>query len=86
MTKDVVLTDHAREKEIPDFEIRNILEKEQGQLFHDRKHDSRARVKKGTVVIFEDRRDKKVVITAYRKNSPTKFSNSRFKHIRSIEV
>jgi hypothetical protein len=86
MSKDIVLTDHIQEKSIPDFEIRNILEKEQGRLFHDRKHDSLARVKNKTVVVFDDRPNEKVVITCYRKNSPTKFSNSRFKEVRTIEV
>lgn len=80
--KKVVLTNHAEEKRVPDFEIRNILEKKQGRLFH----DSLARVKKKTVVIFEDRPKEKVVITAYRKNSPTKFSNSRFKEVRNLQI
>jgi len=83
---DIVLTDHAQEKDLPEFEIENILEKGQGQLFHDRKHDSWARVKKKTVVIYDVEEDKAVVITAYRNNNPTKFSSNRFKEVRTMEV
>ena len=83
---EVVLTDHAHEKPIPDWEIENIVEKDQGQLFHDRKHDSWARVKKKTVVIYDVKGEQAVVITAYRKNSPTKFSSSRFKEVRTMQV
>lgn len=84
--KEIVLSEHAQEKSIPDFEIRNIMEKEQGRLFHDRKHDSLARVKKKTVVVFEDRSQEKKVITAYRNTSPNHFSQKRFKEIRQMKV
>lgn len=83
---DIVLTDHALEKDLPEFEIENILEKGQGRLFRDRKHDSWARVKKKTVVVYDVEDDKAVVITAYRNNNPTQFSSNRFKEVRSMEV
>lgn len=81
INKEVELTSHAEKKDIPDFEIKNILEKEQGKLFYDRNYDSKVRSKGKTVVAYEDREDKLVAITAYRKGSSTKFSNDRFQEI-----
>jgi len=85
LTVEVELSNHAQEKSIPDFEIENILEKQQGKLFHDQLHDSYIRSKGKTVVVFEKREnEKRFAITAYRKGSSTKFSNNRFQEIMKV--
>lgn len=81
MTATVELSHHAQEKEIPDFEIQNILEKDQGKLFYDTMRDSLIRSKGRTVVVFEKRDGVNFAITAYRKASSHKFSNDRFEEI-----
>jgi len=87
LTVEVELSNHAQEKSIPDFEIENILEKQQGKLFHDQLHDSYVRSKGKTVVVFEKREnEKRFAITAYRKGSSTKFSSSRFQEIMKVEA
>lgn len=83
----VEFTDHALEKSIPEFQVKNILEKGKGQLFFDGKHDSYVRVKGKTVVVFdqaEQDEDTAVVITSYRKGQQHMFKQSRFEEIRAV--
>lgn len=80
---EVVLTDHAEKKDIPEFQINNILEKGQGQLFFDNKNGSYIRVKGQTIVVFTVEEGNAVVITAYRKGQTHTFKQDRFSEIRS---
>lgn len=76
----IEISDHAKEKDIPNFQIKNILEKSKGRLFKDLKRDSFLASKGKTTVVF--RVDEKVaeVITAYRRRK-YKFSSDRYRDI-----
>lgn len=85
--EEVVLTNHVEEKDIPDFQVKNILEKEKGQLFYDNKRDSYLRVSGRTVVVFqvevENNTRRAVAITTYRKGHEHMFKSDRYDELHS---
>lgn len=79
---EVELTDHVQEKPIPDFEVENILEKQQGEIFKDLEKDTWLFKKDQTIVVADIQEEKAIAVTAYRKNG-RKFFCDRYIQLRS---